>query len=479
MADPNHFDVLVLGTGVAESLLAAAYARKGHTILHLDARPHYGAASAALSFHDLTSLSTLGCYTDLRHATDPDHATWLANKSREFALELNPKLLYARGSVVDLFATTGVGRHLDFKLTEATRVHRGTAPGGDQALLVPASKEDVFASKDLSLADKRRLMRFFTTSMAMDAPPATEGSFADYLTQNGLTGALQDVFVHGVALSRTPGSSLPVAEGMARAHKYLQSMGRFGASPFLLAQYGVGAEVAQALCRVAAVYAGVYILGRPITSVLWDADAQVWRVKVDLDPAQEFTAKRLVTNPGHITAASSASVGAPTYGALVVTQRPVREDTGLGIYVVPPPADGEGEAVQVVHACSELKVCPDGTFVVHFRGSSEADVDRAMALLLPCPEDILHTTRFVHRPNAAGSDEPVVSAADGAPMTVVSWPTADLDMDVDLDAVLDMWRAETGLDTLLEPLPNPDEEQIVAEAQQVQAEGLEEPATSA
>ena len=41
----TQFDVVVLGTGMVESIVAAAAARQGHSVLHLDNARYYGGQS--------------------------------------------------------------------------------------------------------------------------------------------------------------------------------------------------------------------------------------------------------------------------------------------------------------------------------------------------------------------------------------------------------------------------------------------------
>ena len=57
MTDDNHFDVLVIGTGVTESVLSAALSRAGKRVLHIDTNAYYGA--------EWTSLTPVS-YTHLR-----------------------------------------------------------------------------------------------------------------------------------------------------------------------------------------------------------------------------------------------------------------------------------------------------------------------------------------------------------------------------------------------------------------------------
>eukprot|EP00286_Rhodomonas_abbreviata_P021525 CAMPEP_0181296666 /NCGR_PEP_ID=MMETSP1101-20121128/4826_1 /TAXON_ID=46948 /ORGANISM="Rhodomonas abbreviata, Strain Caron Lab Isolate" /LENGTH=337 /DNA_ID=CAMNT_0023401547 /DNA_START=33 /DNA_END=1043 /DNA_ORIENTATION=- len=46
--DETHFDAVVIGTGITESVVAAALSRSGRRVLHLDSLPFYGSSSATL-----------------------------------------------------------------------------------------------------------------------------------------------------------------------------------------------------------------------------------------------------------------------------------------------------------------------------------------------------------------------------------------------------------------------------------------------
>lgn len=52
-------------------------------------------------------------------------------------------------------------------------------------------------------------------------------------------------------------------DGIRRTRKFLQSLGRYGNTPFLFPMYGCG-EIPQCFCRLCAVFGGVYCLKRPI-----------------------------------------------------------------------------------------------------------------------------------------------------------------------------------------------------------------------
>ena len=76
--------------------------------------------------------------------------------SRNFSISLTPTIIPSLGSLIDSLIASGVSKYGGFKLLESIAVY--DQPSKVKA--VPTSKEDVFRDKDLSLVEKRRLMRF-------------------------------------------------------------------------------------------------------------------------------------------------------------------------------------------------------------------------------------------------------------------------------------------------------------------------------
>ncbi|MCJ8740987.1 hypothetical protein PDJAM_G00065420 [Pangasius djambal] len=52
---PSEFDVIILGTGLTESVIAAACSRVGQRVLHLDRRNYYAGNWASFTFNGLLS----------------------------------------------------------------------------------------------------------------------------------------------------------------------------------------------------------------------------------------------------------------------------------------------------------------------------------------------------------------------------------------------------------------------------------------
>ena len=65
------------------------------------------------------------------------------------------------------------------------------------------------------------------------------------LTAERITGILQEYVLQGIALA---GDDVTVEAGLSLIKVFLSSLGRYGASPFLVTLYGSG-ELPQAFCR--------------------------------------------------------------------------------------------------------------------------------------------------------------------------------------------------------------------------------------
>lgn len=76
MADklPTEFDVVIIGTGLPESILAAACSRSGQRVLHVDSRSYYGGNWASFSFTGL--LSWLKGYQQNHDSEGDVTGTW-------------------------------------------------------------------------------------------------------------------------------------------------------------------------------------------------------------------------------------------------------------------------------------------------------------------------------------------------------------------------------------------------------------------
>ncbi|KAG8891648.1 Rab proteins geranylgeranyltransferase component A, partial [Tulasnella sp. 417] len=298
---PEHWDIAILGTGLSESILAAALAKAGKKILHLDENDYYGGDSASLTLLELITwaderlkpleqladqpssaylLAQRKAFTNIQYSfpsssdqltPDPD----FMRDSRLYAISLLPCLVPASGPIITSLIASGVSRYGGFCLLNSVAMSTPLdekRPEDEWELKrVPSSKEDVFKDRSLSLLDKRRLMKFLMFAASdTENPPELEGqentTFLDFLESKfslpkSIASAISFATAH---CSHIADKAVPALQ---RLQRYLRANGRYGNSPFLIGHYGGAGEISQGFCRTAAVQGATYILGRKIEGV--------------------------------------------------------------------------------------------------------------------------------------------------------------------------------------------------------------------
>lgn len=147
--DPVNFDLIIVGTGLSESTIAAAAAAVGKTVLHLDPNSFYGSYFASLSLDDFTSYlnshsvapsttSTANQHDDGNHViteliqqslyTDveviscaSENYNLLPENSRKFILDLGgPRAIFCADKCIDLLLKSGASHYVEFKGIDAS-----------------------------------------------------------------------------------------------------------------------------------------------------------------------------------------------------------------------------------------------------------------------------------------------------------------------------------------------------------------------
>lgn len=90
----DEYDVVVLGTGLKESILSGLMSVNGMKVLHLDRNNYYGGESASLNLSQL-----FGKFKSSEGA--PDEAR--LGKSKNYNVDLCPKFLMACGMKLFIF----------------------------------------------------------------------------------------------------------------------------------------------------------------------------------------------------------------------------------------------------------------------------------------------------------------------------------------------------------------------------------------
>ncbi|KAJ9109768.1 hypothetical protein QFC19_001998 [Naganishia cerealis] len=277
----SHFDVTVVGTGLCESIAASALAKRGLSVLHLDPHEYYGDRHASLTVDEMVQwvneiqASALHQYTAASYEFPISEFESNLNKvARQYALSVFPAILPARGDLIDTLIAEDVGKYVSFRLVDGVSTYQKPRAGELRETArwkrVPAGKDQIFKDSSLSLLDKRRLMKFIMfasserSSDGWETEPLLQGkesqSILEFLASTfQLSHDLADTIAYGIAFCTSPTELAKPA--LMRMNRYFRSIGRYGPSPFLVAQYGGVGEITQAFCRASAVYGGMYILG--------------------------------------------------------------------------------------------------------------------------------------------------------------------------------------------------------------------------
>lgn len=292
----------------------------------------------------------------------------LVKEGRKFNIDLVSKLLYSQGLLIDLLIKSNVSRYAEFK--NVTRILTFREGKVEQ---VPCSRADVFNNKELTMVEKRMLMKFLTFCLDYEQHPDeyqdfTQCSFSEYLKTKKLTPNLQHFVLHSIAMTE---SSCTTIDGLKATKNFLQCLGRFGNTPFLFPLYGLG-EIPQCFCRMCAVFGGIYCLRHKVQCLVVDKESG--RCKAIIDHfGQRINAKYFIVEDSYLSEETCSNVQYKQISrAVLITDQSVLKtdsDQHISILIVPPAEPGMC-AVRVTELCSSTMTCMKDTHLVHLTCSS-------------------------------------------------------------------------------------------------------------
>ena len=168
--------------------------------------------------------------------------------TRKFNIDLSPNMFYARGNFIELLISSDVAKYCEFRIVTQILTRRDN--GAIEK--VPTSRSEVFKSK-LSVMEKRIMMQFVQACVKdnnfkdlVDEQRGNTISFAQYIQERKLPKAISHYVINAVAMC--PHETDTALYGLRQVKKFLNSVNRFGDSPFLFTLYGTG-ELSQCFCR--------------------------------------------------------------------------------------------------------------------------------------------------------------------------------------------------------------------------------------
>ncbi|XP_045328749.1 rab proteins geranylgeranyltransferase component A 1 isoform X1 [Leopardus geoffroyi] len=304
----------------------------------------------------------------------------IIKEGRRFNIDLVSKLLYSRGLLIDLLIKSNVSRYAEFK--NITRILAFREGRVEQ---VPCSRADVFNSKQLTMVEKRMLMKFLTFCMEYEKHPDEykayeEITFSEYLKTQKLTPNLQYFLLHSIAMTSETASS--TIDGLKATKNFLHCLGRYGNTPFLFPLYGQGElpqcfcrslnEVERLLIRMCAVFGGIYCLRHSVQCLVVDKESRKCKAVID-QFGQRIISKHFLVEDSYFSENTCSHVQYRQISrSVLITDRSVlKADSDQQISILTVPAVETGTfAVRVIELCSSTMTCMKGTYLVHLTCTS-------------------------------------------------------------------------------------------------------------
>lgn len=259
----EHYDCIVLGTGLTECIVSGMLSVSGKKVLHIDRNNYYGGESASL-----TPLEQL--FEKFMPGSKPPEEM---GRGRDWNVDVIPKLIMANGELVKLLIHTGVTRYLEFKSIEGSYVYKG-----GKIHKVPADEMEALATSLMGMFEKRRFKKFLVFVQNYDEknPQTWDGvdpnktPMQDVYKKFELDDNTADFTGHALALYRDDNyKNESCSETMKRIKLYSDSLARYGKSPYLYPLYGLG-ELPQGFARLSAIYGGTYMLDKQVDEIVFE-----------------------------------------------------------------------------------------------------------------------------------------------------------------------------------------------------------------
>ncbi|KAI9099332.1 GDP dissociation inhibitor [Phlyctochytrium arcticum] len=255
----------------------------------MDRNDYYGGESASLN---LTQL-----YRKFRNGQEPPSQF---GRDRDWNVDLIPKFAMASGEFTNILYHTDVTRYLEFRQIAGSYVYRD-----GRISKVPSNQTEAVSSPLMGIFEKRRAKKFFEFVQAYDFNnPATHQGLdlatvpmSEVYRKFGLEAGTQDFLGHALALHLDDNYiNQPAKETYERICLYMNSMARYGKSPYIYPLYGLG-ELPQGFARLSAIYGGTYMLNKKIDEIIYE-DGKVVGVKSEGETAKT---KAVIGDPSYFT----------------------------------------------------------------------------------------------------------------------------------------------------------------------------------
>jgi len=381
-----EYDVVVLGTGLTECVLSGVLSVKGQKVLHIDRNDHYGGEAASLNIEALFK----------RYGQTEGEPWKKYGRVNDWNIDLVPKLLMANGELTNILVSTDVTKYLEFKQIAGSYVQQGNAAKATVAK-VPSDAGEALRSPLMGLFEKRRARNFleWVGAYKEDDPASHKGldvaniTMKDVYDKFGLEPSTRDFIGHSMALYQTDdyiNQKGAANEAIQRIRLYVNSMARYGKSPYIYPLYGLG-ELPQGFARLSAIYGGTYMLNTDVDEFLYDGDKIVgikatMKEREDTGPGMKFEtlAKMILADPSYFP--GKARVTGHLLKAICILNHPIpnTSDADSLQLIIPQSQVGRKHDIYIAVVSSAHNVCPKGYYIAIVSTIAESDSNHHLEL---------------------------------------------------------------------------------------------------
>lgn len=346
--EPDTFDVLVVGTGLVNSIIAASVAVRGKTVLQIDPSDHYGERWATVSYDTIVDrAAAIG--RDVCTVGSVDTSTDMTC----FLFDLNPKMAYADGPLISLLLESGAHNYTEFSLAKLV------VWSSDANAFVPiaASRAEIFRDTSLTLKQKNTLMKMIRDISTLGND--VNQNFVSVLQSiYAFDRDLTDRVVHGVLLQHSSPCGMTLDSASYLLNLYGRSSGKYGknSSPFLLPLHG-GGEMPQAFCRAAAVKGAIQCLRCGVSS-LQETESGEFNVLLTSD--QTIHAQKILASPHLLPSlAAKGQESCAMFMCFAIVQGKIFPEERQCLAAYPRPSS-RGAVIWMLQRDDSSGCCPDG-----------------------------------------------------------------------------------------------------------------------
>ena len=388
---PDNVDVLIIGTGIVESVLAAALAWQGSNVLHVDSNDYYGDSSATLTVEQIkiwvsrVNNNKIPCYANAKLYVSSDIGPSSKYRSRSFGIDLSPKIMFAKSDLLSILVKSRVYQYLEFQSLSSFHTFEN-----DSFEKLSNSKQEIFTNDSLPLMTKRNLMKFLKFVLNWEQQPEIwepykDRSLADLLVEKfKLEGPQVLELIFSIGLCYNTDAKVP--DSLQRIRRFLISFDVYGPFPVLYSKYGGAGEISQGFCRSAAVAGATYKLNEKLVSYNPETKLAIFesgsKVKVE---------EKLVISPSQapVHCYNMPEQKYEVHRLTCIVEKGCSEwfngNESAAVIVFPPNSlkSGNKEVVQAIIIGSGSGCCPAGTCIWYLSTTqqgprAELDLDAAL-----------------------------------------------------------------------------------------------------